>query len=159
MGHLSRGRRRSRAFVLLEVIVAMAILGVAVAAFMRSFTQSLHAAKQMEIHTQAQFFARQLLDEFEIFPPEEGETEGGFGEDYPFYFYRVDVRYVEPDYNRRVLEVPDDVEQLFAMREITLEIFYQDARMTDPVRPVHLETAIMGLEKFSFESKRSYANF
>ena len=151
-------RRRRVGFVLLEVLLSMTILAVSVAAFMRSFTQSLHAARTMEIQTQALFFAYQLMDEFEIFPPEsDEETEGGFGDAYAAYSWWIDLRVVDPNY--RLRDEPDQIEQFFAMRPYTLEIRYDDGTDRRSVRAVRVESAIIGFEKFSYQSKQSYANF
>ncbi len=92
-------RRLRRGFVLLEVIISLTILAVTVAAVLRSFSQSLSALRILEVQTQAEFFAQQLLDEFEINPPREGVTEMGFGDDYAAYSYVVDVEYIAPDYD------------------------------------------------------------
>jgi prepilin-type N-terminal cleavage/methylation domain-containing protein len=155
---LARPPRRA-GFVLVEVLLALTILGIAAMAFMESFTLSLEAARRMEIITQSEFFARQLLDEWEIFPPAEGESEGGFGDTYRNYFYTVDVQYIDPgdDYDRD-LEIPDDVEQLFALRMVHLEVYYDDGRH-EPIKAIALDTAIVGAEKFSVQSKQSYLNF
>jgi hypothetical protein len=149
-----RGRRLS--FVLVEVLMAIAILGISCVAFMKSFSYSLNAARKMEIVIQATFFANQLLDEFEIFPPEVGTTEGNFGEDFPHFFYSVKMEYVDPNYHD--IEEPDDIGRFFAERRVHLEVYYND-NIHHPYRAIVLETAIMGFEKFSNESKLSYYNF
>jgi hypothetical protein len=142
-----------RAFVLLEVLLSLVILGVSVAALMRSFNQSLSAAKTMERQTQAQFFAQQLLHEFTIKPP---EKVGGFGDDYRNYSYRTTARYIEPKY--RKLGNVADIEQYFAMQEITIEILYEDSDHK-PFVLLRVDSALPGFEKFSAETKRSYGDF
>lgn len=149
--------RRARAFVLLEVVLAITILGVSSFAFMRSFTQSMHAARVMEVQTQAALFARQLSEEFEYFPPEEGESVGGFGDAYRNYSYRVTLEYEEPDYDEDNLDF-DAIEQFFPMRRLIIEIIYDDGRAA-PYSPITLETALVGFEPFSVQSKRSYYNY
>ncbi|MEN6625369.1 MAG: type II secretion system protein [Candidatus Sumerlaeia bacterium] len=147
---------RRGAFVLLEVIVSLTILGMAVAALMRSFTQSFRAARIMEIETQASFLAQQLMDEFEVYPPMgEKVIEAGFGAGYPEYSYRVEKKYVEPHY-----KLPGsgktDIEQFFAMRQLTIEIHYQDEAIA--LHPaIRVRTAIVGFEKFSTATKASYS--
>ena len=144
-----------RAFVLLEVIVSLAILGFAVAALMRSFYQSIATARQMEVQTQAVFLAQQLLDEFEIFTPREGITEGGFGDGLSAYSYRVEMEYMHPKY-RKVKD--DDIDRFFAQREYHLEIYYDNGK-TKPFMPIALDSAVMSFEKFSFNTKQSYAEY
>jgi type II secretion system protein I len=143
-----------RAFVLLEVLVSLTILTVAVTAVLRSFSQSLRAVKMIEVETQAVFFAQQLLDEFEINPPEEGDHEGGFGDAYKNYFYRATVEYEEPDYDEDNLH--EEVAQFYPLRRLKIEIFY-DNGISKPLRAANLETAIMGFERFSHEAKQQMA--
>ena len=60
---LLRAKRQSKGFSLLEVIVALAILGVAIAALMQLFSGSLSTIKKAENHSKATIYARGLLDE------------------------------------------------------------------------------------------------
>ena len=152
---LRRPARSGGAFVLLEVIISLMILGFAVGACMHSFTQSLAAVRIMEIQTQAMFFAQQLMQDFEIFPPEE-DREGGFGDDYRFYSFTVRVSYGVPRY--RGLNHADGIDSFFATRDLYLEIKYNDGVHTPSV-PIQLYTSVCGFEKFSPESKQSYGNF
>ena len=76
-----RPRRRSRdaGFTLLEVLVALAILGLAVVAAIQGFAQGLRLLKLSGDHQQAMLLAD--LKMREIVKPEEGretETEGDF---------------------------------------------------------------------------------
>lgn len=148
-------RARGSAFVLLEVIVALAILGFAVAALMRSYYQSIAQAQRMQVQTQAVFLGQQLLDEFEIFSPREGRSEGGFGDDLREFSYRVEMKYERPKY-RKVKD--DDVDRYFALRRYHLEIFYDDGK-TKAFTALALDSAIMSFEKFSFATKQSYAEY
>ena len=162
MSPTARRRRSVRGplpgFVLLEVLLSLTILAIAVAAFMRSFTSSLQATSLMEVRTQAIFFADQLMDEFEIFPPASNEqTEGGFGDAYAEFSWWVDVEIVDPRY--RLRDEPDGIDQYFAMRNYTLEIRYDDGTKEDGTSALRLDSAIIGFEKFSQQSKLSYANY
>ena len=153
----SRPRGCRGGFVLLEALVSVAILGFVVMACMRSFTQSLQAARLMEIQTQGLFFAQQLMSEFEILPPVEDVTEGGFGEDYAPYYYTVNLEIVEPDYGR--LDCDDHIDKFFDMRQMTIEIWFKDGKMNNPLRIVGVDCAITGFEKFSSATKLSYAMY
>ena len=146
-------RARRRGFVLMEVIVSLTILGFAAAVCMRSFTQSIAASRIMEVQTQAQFFAQQLMHEFEIKPPDPGKKEGGFGDDYKNYSFFVEVSLVDPRYRRQ--DRNDGIEQFFALREVDLEIRYDDG-VHKPMVPIKLSTAIVGFEKYSHATKESY---
>lgn len=151
----TRARRRG-GFVLLEVIVSLMILGIALSAVMRSFTQSLKAVRLMEVKTQAQFFAMQLIHQFEVDAPFAGKHVGGFGNDYKEYSFKVDVRYVAPKYPH--LEGVKDVDRYFPIREMTIEIDYDDG-VRPAFVPLTMETAIVGFEKMSPDTKRSYGYF
>lgn len=151
------GPARARGFVMLEVILAITILGMAAFAFMHSFTQSLKAARMMEIQSQATLFARQLCEEFEYFPPEQGESEGGFGDAYWQYAYRVTMEYEEPDYDEGDLDF-DAIDRFFPMRQLVIEIIYDDGEK-DPFVALRVDTALVSFEQFSVESKRSYYNY
>ncbi|MEW6214316.1 MAG: prepilin-type N-terminal cleavage/methylation domain-containing protein [Nitrospirota bacterium] len=50
-------------FTLLEVMVAMAILGIAIVAIFQLFSITLRSTKKAEDYTKALFYARALLDE------------------------------------------------------------------------------------------------
>jgi general secretion pathway protein I len=55
-------RRRSSGFSLLEVMVALAILGVAVVAVFQLFSITLRSTKKADDYTKAIFYARSVLD-------------------------------------------------------------------------------------------------
>lgn len=142
---------RSRAFVLLEVIVSLTILTITVTMCLRSFSQSLMAARQLEIKTQAGFFARQLMDEYEVNPPDPGKRDGGFGDDYAAYTFRVEIELEEPDYDR--VNPPREVDELYQMRMLEIEIFYDDGRLPS-FRAAHVQSAIIGFDRFDHLAKR-----
>lgn len=145
-----------RGFVLLEVILSLLILGIAVAAFMRSFTQSLDAARRMEVSTQATSLATRLMQELDVQTPRAGLTEGVFDPPFDKYHYYVKMDYEEINYGK--LDGDDEVEQFFPMRMLEITIDYDDGNRR-PFQAIQLKTAIPGWEKFSFNSKQSYANF
>lgn len=142
--------------MLLEVLISLMIAGFAMTAIMRSLTMSLSASRTLEQQTQAQFFAGQLLHELQLFPPEAGQREGGFGDDYKNYSFRTTVSYERPRY--RKLDGASDVERFFAMRQLTIEIFYQDEKHK-PVRLLQVDSALPGFEKFTVETKQSYKQY
>ena len=147
-----------KAFVMMEVLVTLVILGVALTAFLKSFSQSLSAAKTLEIQTQAIFFAKQLMDEFEISPPDYGSHEGGFGDDYAAYTWKLELELAdEPNY-RDVGSADNYVDQYFTMRIYHLEIHYDDGQ-NRVLKAFETDSAIIAFEKFSRDSKVSYGNF
>ena len=58
---------RSRGFSLLEVMVALAILGIALVAIFQLFSLNLRSTQKAEGYTKAIFYARSMLDEAYIF--------------------------------------------------------------------------------------------
>lgn len=54
---------RSRGFSLLEVMVALAILGIALVAIFQSFSLNLRSTLKAEDYSKAIFYARSMLDE------------------------------------------------------------------------------------------------
>lgn len=69
-----RARVSSRGFTLLEVLVALAILGVAVVASIQGFAQGLRLLKLAGDHQDAMLLADQKVRE--VVAPEEGREEG-----------------------------------------------------------------------------------
>lgn len=146
---------RRRGFAMIEMIVALVILGISVTALMHSFNKSMQAARRQERMSMSLFLAQQLMNEFERYPPPRGETEGGFGDEYKYYSYVVDVEIDEPDYD---IDVPGEVDQLYAMRLYHLKILYED-EYKDPVTMLELDSAVVGFEKFSYQSKKTYYEY
>lgn len=72
-----------RGFTLLEVVIAMAILGAGIAALLALFAGSLRLAGGARDTSAAAVYASQRLEEALLAPsPEEGEETGPFGEKY-----------------------------------------------------------------------------
>ncbi len=138
-------------FILLEVIVSLVILSLTIATFMRSFAVSLGSIKKAEIVTQATFLANRLLDEYEIEPPELDESEGDFGEKYPFFQWTTSVEDIEVEYKDIPLE--DVVDDFEILTKITISIYYDDGRLRT-FRACKVATYLTGLEKFTHESRK-----
>lgn len=146
-----RTRRRPAAFALLEVLISITILAIVITTVLRSFSQSMAAVRKMEIRTKAFAFAQQLLDEYEVNPPPEGEINGGFGDDYWEYSFTTRVEYEEPDYD--LDNNGKDVKRFIPMRYISIQIHYDNGTLK-PITPCRIETAIMGFERFTPEARR-----
>jgi len=138
-------------FILLEVIVSLVILSLTIATFMRSFAVSLGSIKKAEIVTKATFLANRLLDEYEIEPPELDESEGDFGEEYPYFQWTTSVEDVEVEYEDIPLE--DVVDEFERLTKITISVYYDDGRLRT-FRACKVATYLTGLEKFTHESKK-----
>lgn len=70
----SSALRRSKGFSLLEVMIALAILGMALVAIFQLFSMSLRSTKKAEDYTKAIFYARSMMDEAFIFVDPSGES-------------------------------------------------------------------------------------
>lgn len=71
----SSGPRRSNGFSLLEVMIALAILGVAVVSVFQLYSIGLRTTKKAEDYTRALFYARSLLDRAYSLPEPESGSE------------------------------------------------------------------------------------
>lgn len=153
---MNRPRRPfGRAFTLLEVMVSLAILAVALTVIMRSFTLSLRAARLQERITVATLLARGLVEEFEIIPPQLGTSSGEFGSAYEGYSY-------EALYEDRTIDYPDlpaldAVGKMVPMRRVAVDIYWRPAKNEErkPKRILHVESAITGSERYTFEARKS----
>lgn len=139
-------------FVLLEVIVALAILGIATATILRSFTLSVAAVRKNEIRTTAIALAEKKLEEIDLKNLEDGKYSGDFGEEYPNYYWESSIKSKEVEYENVVQEV--DPEKIIKPREILLTIFYDDKVLRSFVA-LSIDTFLLGAEKFTYESKNA----
>lgn len=87
--------RSHRAFTLLEVIVAMAIVGLGVVTLLELFALGLRLTTSSSTRTEAIAFGQQAMDGVLIRPNvEDGEEEGSRGQS---YHWRLQVRAVPGD--------------------------------------------------------------
>ncbi|MBN1902081.1 type II secretion system protein [Candidatus Sumerlaeota bacterium] len=154
-------------FILLEVILSMMILGIAIAALMRSFTTSLATVRKAQIVTTASLLAQQILEEYEVIPPQGDHAEGDFsssledgdftndaqtGSDpYKYYYWVVDLEEIEVDYPDFSLKGESD--EMENLTKITVSIIYNDGRLKQ-FTPIRVETYLTTSEKFTYDSKR-----
>ena len=88
-------RRGGPAFVLLEVLVAMVILGSSLAVLMQGFQIAMGSIRANKEMTTGMILAQRLLDSYEFDPPDIGSTEGHFGDEFPEYRWERDV-WIDP---------------------------------------------------------------
>jgi general secretion pathway protein I len=70
-------------FTLLEILLAIAILGVAVTVIMQQFSAGLRIARTSRTYTTATIHAKQILEEYSLAEEmEEGEASGTFDDGY-----------------------------------------------------------------------------
>ncbi len=158
-------KTRKNGFVLLEVILSVMILGIAIAALLRSFTVSLASARKAQIVTTATLLAQQILEEYEVIPPESDHMEGSFGsaeesfdqdmaaremKQFQNYYYRVDVEEVPVEYEDITYMTRDS--ELDILKKISITIIYDDGHLKR-FTPVRVETYLTATEKFSYTSR------
>lgn len=138
-------------FVLLEVIVAMVILGISLATIMRSFTLSLEAIRNNDATTQATVLAEMAFQSLEAEPPtRKGRITGDFSVDgFPEYGYEVQTDIEKLKYR---LKTRTRVDNLRELRICRLSILHE--RPNGRVRtPLEGYLILPPLERFSYESK------
>jgi general secretion pathway protein I len=86
------GVSNRKGFTLLEVLIAIAILAISLSAIFGSQAQSLSLAAEAQFNIHAATLAKAKLAEYEsgVAPLENGD--GDFGEDFPGYIWKVEVR-------------------------------------------------------------------
>ena len=73
----------SKGFTLLEILLAIAILGVAVTVIMQQFSAGLRISRTSRTYTTATIYAKQILEEYLLAEEmEEGEASGTFDDGY-----------------------------------------------------------------------------
>lgn len=158
---------RQSGFILLEVVLSVLILGVAIGAFMRSFTVSLATARRAQIITTASLLAQQVMEEYEVIPPQGNHEEGTFGgeessysEDglpdaeagqYKNYYWSVDVEEVSVEYPD--LTFDGDLKDLESLTKVSVTIIYDDKHLKR-FTPIRAVTYLTNAEKFTNTSKR-----
>jgi general secretion pathway protein I len=88
-----RLRTRNQGFTLLEIVVAMAILGIGLVVIIELFSGGLRLARVSEEYTKAAGYARMKMEEVSLAKSlEEGIQEGEFDS---FYRWAVEVKKVD----------------------------------------------------------------
>ncbi len=151
-----RNGREASAFILLEVMIALVILGVGVAALMRSFTISLEAARQAEIINTATLLAESFLDEIQVAPPAEEHVAGTFGENYPGYSFDLTTIVEEIDY--RSIKRAREAKNFRELRRVHLDVYYEHPRR-GRFRTVSVDSALSGITKFTEGAMQEYHLF
>lgn len=82
-------RKRRRGQSMIEVVVAIALLGTGIAACVACIGSASRAAGSAEEYTAVQLLAREKLAELELRGGPEGEASGDFGEERPGYGWQT----------------------------------------------------------------------
>lgn len=110
-------KRRSAGFTLLEVLVAVAVLGLALVSLLGLHVRNLALIERDQRMTDATLLARQVMTEAEAEGyPDLGATDGDFEEWYP-------ERYPGVRWEREVLEFPG----VPGVREVLVRVYRDEA--------------------------------
>jgi len=81
--------RTRRGFTLVEMLVAVVLLGIGISASVACIGTSTRASALAEQYTAVQLLAREKLSEIELRGAGEGEDQGDFGPERPGYAWRT----------------------------------------------------------------------
>lgn len=127
-----------RAFVLLEVMVAVMILGIAMVALMKGLTLSIDQMKKINEQEAGILLAKSMLNDLTLEPNKEGRYQGSFEDDprfadYEGWTWKVRIEAHEPDYDEIPREASSGTEvEYYYLAEI--EIFRNETDRNDGER-------------------------
>lgn len=147
----------ARSFVLLEILIAMVILGMALAGVLQCFTGGLKSISYDRRITQAILLAQGLLDDFEVEAPEEDKVEGDFGPDFPDFSYVAEFKRVEIKY--RDVTSAMHKKELESLRQVTVRIYHKPPSATKTACLLDFETCLTGIEKYARTTRELNALF
>lgn len=117
-----RRAEATRGFTLLEVLVAVAVLGLALVSLLGLHVRNIDLIARDQRVTEATLLARALMTEVETGPfPDLGATDGDFELDYP-------DRYPDLRWEREVLTTP-----IPNVREVRVRVFRGEEESGDDV--------------------------
>jgi Tfp pilus assembly protein PilV len=146
-GKRPRSERRRCAFVLLEILIAIVLLGIALASVLQCFTNGLKSVSYDRKITQAVLLAQGLLEDFEIEAPEEEKVEGNFGTEFPGFSYTAEFKQVPIKY--RDITATMFKKEMEPMRKVAVRIYYHPVNGTKTVRLLDFETCLTDIEKYA----------
>lgn len=127
----------------------MVILGISIAAIMRSFTLSMAAIRKNDVSTQAYILAETLLQDLETEPLVKGVQNGDFSDDgFPAYSWEIKVEKEDIKYPA----LKSKPSNLRGITKAELKVTYNDGRNAIQT-PVVVDLIFPPVERFSFESK------
>lgn len=88
---MTRTFKHRRGLSMIEVVVAIALLGTGIAACVACIGSATQAAGRAEEFTAVQLLAREKLAELELQGGQEGEAKGDFGEERPGFSWQTTI--------------------------------------------------------------------
>ncbi|MBN1908007.1 MAG: prepilin-type N-terminal cleavage/methylation domain-containing protein, partial [Deltaproteobacteria bacterium] len=111
----------SRGFSLMEVMFALALIGIALTTLLASQSQGLSLANEAKFYTTAAFLAQGKMAEIEIAETESiADDSGDFGDDYPDYTWEVEI-------NSTSIDVLEEYADRF--KQIDLHVYFGENRV------------------------------
>lgn len=130
MGELTV-HRHDRAFVLLEVLVALVIVAVAMTGLLRGFVLALDTVKKIHQNETAILLGKSMMDDLVIEPAAEGDYEidlgedPRYGEDFDGWSIELEIVADEPDYKLRPPgKMLQELEAVYIVER--LSIYFED---------------------------------
>ena len=124
--------KRHNGFTLLEVMVAISILAIALTVLLGNQGQSLRLAEESRFAFTASLLIKEKYANFQISGEELYSTEGDFGDDYPGYFWALEVE--TPDFE----DYPALAGAAQFIQQIDLKVFTEGEQQTLYVRRFRL---------------------
>ena len=124
--------QKQKGFTLLEVMVAISILAIALTVLLGNQSQSMRLAEESRFAFTSSLLIKEKLADFQISGEVLSNADGDFGEDFPGYFWSVEVD--TPDF--------DDYPALTGaeqfIQQIDLKVFRADEKQTLSIRRLKL---------------------
>jgi general secretion pathway protein I len=142
---------RPRAFLLLEVILSLVILGLAAMVLLRAYTLGRTSVRKAEIITVATMLADGLVETLDMTADlSKLPRSGDFGDTFPGYSWdmRVEEKRLRYDHQKGI----SGVEDLEPLRSIRLSITYRRGA-SEEYRPLSFTYHPLRIEPFSQRAK------
>jgi len=98
------GKKRETGFTLLEIMITLAIIGIALVAILRSLGMSMDVSNESRNISIATFLAKGKMAEIESQGfPETGETNGDFGDENPGFRWEKSISRIEIEGLRKIV--------------------------------------------------------
>jgi len=114
-------KKKESGFTLLEVMVALSIIAIALAAVLGLQSQSISLASEAKFGTTASLLAQKKMAEILAETPADVKSDSGdFGDDFPAYAWQSTVNDVTSN-------VPEDLQD--RLKQIDLKILWGDSKL------------------------------